>query len=53
MISFLTDPVPHEEAIGLIADKPAVAAGSIILNTTTGKLNFYTGSTWEAITSAP
>jgi len=29
-----------------------VIAGSIILNTTTSKLNFYTGSAWEAITSA-
>lgn len=27
-------------------------AGMVILNTTTGKLNFYTGSGWEAITSA-
>ena len=31
----------------------SVIAGSIILNTTTGKLNFYTGSAWEAVTSAP
>ena len=29
-----------------------VIAGSIILNTTTSKLNFYTGSAWEAVTSA-
>jgi hypothetical protein len=29
-----------------------VIAGSIILNTTTSKLNFYTGTAWEAITSA-
>jgi len=28
-----------------------VIAGSIILNTTTSKLNFYTGSAWEAVTS--
>lgn len=27
-------------------------AGLVIMNTTTGKLNFYTGSAWEAITSA-
>jgi hypothetical protein len=26
--------------------------GQIVLNTTTGKLNFYTGSTWEAVTSS-
>lgn len=31
----------------------SVPAGSVILNTTTGKLNFYTGSAWEAVTSAP
>lgn len=27
-------------------------AGLIILNTSTNKLNFYTGTGWEAITSA-
>jgi hypothetical protein len=27
------------------------AQGQIIYNTTTGKLNFYTGSAWEAVTS--
>ena len=27
-------------------------AGEIIFNTTTGKLNFWTGTAWEAITSA-
>ena len=26
--------------------------GMVIFNTTTSKLNFYTGSAWEAITSA-
>lgn len=26
--------------------------GTIIYNTTTNKLNFYTGSAWEAVTSA-
>lgn len=26
-------------------------AGEIIFNSTTGKLNFYTGSAWEAVTS--
>ena len=26
--------------------------GQIIFNTTTGKLNFWTGTAWEAITSA-
>ena len=31
----------------------AVPAGSVIFNTTTSKLNFYTGSAWEAVTSAP
>ncbi len=30
-----------------------VPAGSVILNTTSSKLNFYTGSAWEAVTSAP
>jgi hypothetical protein len=33
-------------------DKLTVLKGTIILNTTTSKLNFYTGSAWEAITSA-
>jgi hypothetical protein len=36
-------------ARGLIS---APQAGLIILNTTTGKLNFFTGTAWEAITSA-
>jgi len=27
-------------------------AGMLILNTTTGKLNFNTGTGWEAVTSA-
>lgn len=27
-------------------------AGEIIFNTTTGKLNFWTGTAWEAVTSA-
>lgn len=27
-------------------------AGLVIYNTTTNKLNFYNGSTWEAVTSA-
>ena len=27
-------------------------AGWTILNSTTGKLNFYTGSAWEAVTSS-
>lgn len=27
-------------------------AGLMILNTTTSKLNFYTGLAWEAVTSA-
>lgn len=27
-------------------------AGTVIFNSSTGKLNFYTGSVWEAITSA-
>lgn len=26
--------------------------GTVIYNTTTNKLNFYTGSAWEAVTSA-
>jgi hypothetical protein len=30
-----------------------VTGGTIIRNTTTSKLNFYTGSAWEAVTSAP
>jgi hypothetical protein len=28
------------------------AGGSLIFNSTTSKLNFYTGSAWEAVTSA-
>lgn len=28
------------------------ASGLLIINTTTGKLNFNTGSGWEAVTSA-
>ena len=35
-----------------IAALPSPEAGTIVLNTTTSKLNFYTGSGWEAITSA-
>lgn len=27
-------------------------AGLVIFNTTTSKLNFYTGAAWEAVTSA-
>jgi hypothetical protein len=36
------------------AERNALEAvqGQIIYNTTTGKLNFYTGSAWEAVTSA-
>lgn len=30
----------------------SIESGVIIFNTTTEKLNFYTGSGWEAITSA-
>ena len=30
----------------------SVPAGSVIFNSTTSKLNFYTGSAWEAVTSA-
>lgn len=30
----------------------AALQGMIILNSTTGKLNFYSGSGWEAVTSA-
>ena len=30
----------------------AVQAGMIIFNTTTSKINFYTGSAWEAVTSS-
>lgn len=29
-----------------------MVAGDLIVNTTTNKLNFYTGSAWEEITSA-
>lgn len=29
-----------------------IEAGTCIYNTTTNKLNFYNGSTWEAVTSA-
>lgn len=29
-----------------------LTAGLTILNTTTGKLNFYNGTAWEAVTSA-
>lgn len=29
-----------------------MVAGSQIFNSTTSKLNFYTGSAWEAVTSA-
>ena len=33
-------------------DALSVDAGTMIFNSTTAKLNFYTGSAWEAITSA-
>ena len=29
-----------------------VSKGTLIINTTTNKLNFYNGSAWEAVTSA-
>tara|TARA_R100000808_G_C2129061_1_gene138646 strand:- start:685 stop:963 length:279 start_codon:yes stop_codon:yes gene_type:complete len=29
-----------------------LAAGQLVYNTTTNKLNFYNGSAWEAVTSA-
>ena len=29
-----------------------LAAGLLVLNTTTGKLNFYDGAAWRAVTSA-
>lgn len=35
-----------------VRDTLANKAGSIIFNTTSGKLNFNTGSGWEAVTSA-
>ncbi len=31
---------------------PTPAAGTLIFNSTTSKLNFYTGAAWEAVTSA-
>lgn len=31
---------------------PSPKEGMIIFNTTTNKLNFYTGAAWEAVTSA-
>jgi len=33
-------------------DALSPSAGWLILNSTTGKLNFYTGSAWEAVTSS-
>ena len=35
-------------------DLPTVAAdGTMVLNTTTGKINFYYSGAWRAVTSAP
>lgn len=31
---------------------PVAAAGELIYNSSTDKLNFYTGAAWEAVTSA-
>lgn len=33
-------------------DALSVPAGTLIFNTTTSKINVYTGSAWEAVTSA-
>ena len=33
-------------------DALTAVEGMIIFNTTTNKLNFYTGAAWEAVTSA-
>ena len=33
-------------------DAMTVTAGAMVYNSTTNKLNFYNGSSWEAVTSA-
>ncbi len=35
-----------------IRDQLPAKAGQIIFNSTTSKLNFYTGSAWQAVTSS-
>lgn len=45
-------PIPLPQYTTTARDALTAAKGMLIFNTTTNKVNVYTGSAWEAVTSA-